>query len=229
MFYWDPTYIIILPGMLLALLAQLMVKSAFSRGQQIRSAGGVTGEEAARRMLAMNGVFDVQIESVHGNLSDHYDPSTKTLRLSGAVRNSDSISAVSVACHEAGHALQHAQGYAPLKLRTASVASVNIGSRLAWPLFVMGLIFSWQPLLEAGIILFSLTVLFALITLPVEFNASKRALAGMSASGILYEAELPEARKVLSAAAMTYVASAVTAALQLIRLLAIAGVGRRRD
>lgn len=229
MFYWDPTYVIILPGLLFAMLAQFLVKSAFSRGQQQRSANGFTGEEAARRMLAQNGVFDVRFESAQGNLGDHYDPTTKTLRLSAGVRGSDSVAAIAVACHEAGHALQHAKGYAPLKLRTASVPTVNIGSRLAWPLFIAGLLFSWQPLVEAGIILFAFTVLFALVTLPVEFNASRRALAGMTQAGVLYESELPAAKSVLNAAAMTYVASALTAILQLMRLLAIAGVGRRRD
>lgn len=229
MLYWDPTYMIILPGLIFAMIAQSMVQSAFRRGQQRRSRNGFFGEAAARRFLAMHGVFDVKIESAHGKLGDHYDPTTKTLRLSKEVRYSDSVAAISVACHEAGHALQHAEGYGPLKLRTAAVPSVNIGSNLAWPVFIAGLIFSWQPLVEAGIWLFALTVLFALITLPVEFNASRRALAGMAESGILFPDEQPAAKSVLNAAAMTYVASAVTAILQLLRLLAIAGVGRRRD
>lgn len=229
MLYWDPTYMIILPGLIFAMIAQSMVQSAFRRGQQRRSRNGFTGEEAAKRLLAMRGIFDVRIESAHGKLGDHYDPTTKTLRLSKEVRYSDSVAAISVACHEAGHALQHAEGYGPLKLRTAAVPSVNIGSNLAWPVFIAGLIFSWQPLVEAGIWLFALTVLFALITLPVEFNASRRALAGMAESGILFPDEQPAAKSVLNAAAMTYVASAVTAILQLLRLLAIAGVGRRRD
>jgi len=229
MFYWDPTYILILPGLLLALFAQMKVKSAFARGQKLRSANGFTGEEAARRMLAMRGIYDVQIESVRGKLSDHYDPTTKTLRLSNDVRYSDSVAAISVACHEAGHALQHAEGYGPLKLRTASVPAVNIGSNLAWPIFVLGLIVSWQPLVEAGIWLFGLTVLFALVTLPVEFNASRRAMQSVAEAGILYPSEEGEAKSVLNAAAMTYVASAAMAILQLLRLLAIAGAGRRRD
>ena len=229
MLYWDPTYMIILPGLIFAMIAQSMVQSAFRRGQQRRSRNGFVGEDAARRFLAMHGVFDVKIVSAHGKLGDHYDPTTKTLRLSRDVRYSDSVAAISVACHEAGHALQHAEGYGPLKLRTAAVPSVNIGSNLAWPVFIAGLIFSWQPLVEAGIWLFALTVLFALITLPVEFNASRRALAGMAESGILFPDEQPAAKSVLNAAAMTYVASAVTAILQLLRLLAIAGVGRRRD
>jgi len=229
MFYMDPTYIIILPGMLFALLAQFLVKSAFSRGEKIAASTGFTGEEAARRLLALNGVFDVQVEDAHGQLGDHYDPTSKTLRLSQGVRRSRSVAAIAVACHEAGHALQHAGGYAPLKLRTASVPTVNIGSRLAWPIFIAGLLFSWQPLVEAGIWLFALTVLFALVTLPVEFNASRRAMRGMTDAGILSAGELPAAKSVLSAAAMTYVASALTAILQLVRLLAISGAGRRRD
>jgi len=229
MFYWDPTYIIILPGLLLALFAQMRVRSAFERGSKLSSAGGLTGEEAALRLLAANGIFDVRIESVRGKLSDHYDPTTKTLRLSNDVRFSRSVSAIGVACHEAGHAIQHAEGYAPLKMRTASVPAVNIGSNLAWPIFILGLIVSWQPLVEAGIWLFALTVAFALITLPVEFNASRRALQGVVEAGVLYPGEADEAKKVLDAAAMTYVASAAMAVLQLLRLLAISGVGRRRD
>ncbi|MDO4739100.1 MAG: zinc metallopeptidase [Eubacteriales bacterium] len=229
MFYWDPTYILILPGLLLAMFAQYRVKSAFERGRKIRSAGGLTGEQAALRMLAEQGVFDVRVEDARGKLGDHYDPTTKTLRLSRDVRHSDSVAAIGVACHEAGHALQHAQGYGPLKLRTASVPAVNIGSNLAWPLFVVGLIVRWQPLLEAGIWLFALTVLFALVTLPVEFNASSRALRSVTETGVLTTGETAEARSVLNAAALTYVASAAMAILQLLRLLAIAGVGRRED
>ena len=229
MFFWDPTMILILPGMLLALWAQMRVQSAFARGQKLRSYHGMTGEQAALSMLAANGIYDVRIESTRGKLSDHYDPNSRTLRLSDDVRYSDSIASIGVACHEAGHALQHAEQYKPLMLRTAAVPTVNIGSNLAWPVFVLGIIFSWQPLVEAGIWLFGLAVLFALITLPVEFNASRRALAGVESAGILNAGEVREASRVLNAAAMTYVASAVTAILQLLRLLAISGAGRRRN
>ncbi len=229
MFYWDPTYIILLPAILIAFWAQLRVKSAFARGSQLRSVRGMTGEQAARALLHANGIYDVKIESVRGQLTDHYDPSTRTLRLSDSVRRSDSIAAIGVACHEAGHAIQHAEHYGPLVLRTASVPAVNIGSNLAWPIFFLGLVFSWQPLVQAGIVLFSLVVLFSIVTLPVEFNASSRAIAGIEQNGILDLNEAREAKKVLSAAAMTYVASAITAVAQLLRLLAIAGVGRRRD
>ena len=167
------------------------------------------------------------IETVAGNLSDHYDPSTRTLRLSQGVANSTSLASLGVAAHETGHALQHRDSYAPLVLRTAVVPTVNIGSNLSWPLVLLGMLFSWQPLIDIGILLFSLTVIFTLITLPVEFNASKRAMTALEAGGYMTQAELPGAKSVLSAAAMTYVAAALTAVLQLLRLLAL--TGRRRD
>lgn len=229
MFYWDYTMLYVLPGLLLALWAQSRVSSAFHKYGRVRTLRGYTGEQAARAMLAQSGIYDVRIERAPGRLGDHYDPTSRTLRLSDGVRDSDSVSAVGVAMHEAGHALQHSEQYKPLLLRTAAVPSVNLGSNLAWPIFLVGMIFRWQPLLEAGIILFSLTVLFALVSLPVEFNASRRALSVAQSAGILEPNEIDGARSVLSAAAMTYVASALTAILQLLRLLALSGAGRRRE
>ena len=183
----------------------------------------------ARRMLDSAGLNDVAIERVSGNLSDHYDPSDRVLRLSDSVHSSTSIAALGVAAHETGHALQDLDGYAPLKLRTAIVPAVGFGSNLSWPIFLVGLIFSWQPLLLAGIILFALAVVFSLVTLPVEFNASKRALSTLSSGGYLDSEEMEGANKVLRAAAMTYVAAAVGAILQLLRLLLLAGGARRRN
>lgn len=226
--FWDPTMLWVLPGMLLALWVQSRVQGAYSRWSKTRCRGNFTGETAALAMLASAGVRDVRVERVSGTLSDNYDPSRRVLFLSDDVRQGDSIAAIGVAMHEAGHALQHAEGYAPLRLRTAVVPTVNIGSRLAWPVFLLGMFFRWQPLVEAGVILFALTVLFALVSLPVEFNASSRALAAAEQGGILAQDEIPGAKSVLSAAAMTYVATAVTAVLQLLRLLAISGMGRRR-
>jgi len=226
--FWDPTMLWVLPGILLAMWAQSRVQGAYSRWSKVRSRGNFTGETAALAMLAAQGVRDVRVDRASAALSDHYDPSSRTLYLSDEVRLGDSLAAIGVAMHEAGHALQHAEGYAPLRLRTAVVPTVNIGSRLAWPVFLAGMLFRWQPLVEAGVILFGLTVVFALISLPVEFNASNRALAAAEATGILAQDEIPGARSVLSAAAMTYVATAVTAVLQLLRLLAISGAGRRR-
>ena len=226
--FWDPTMIWVLPGILLAMWAQARVQGAYNRWSQVRCRGNFTGETAALAMLAAAGVRDVRVERISGTLSDHYDPSRQMLALSDDVRQGDSLAAIGVAMHEAGHALQHAEGYAPLRLRTAVVPTVNIGSRLAWPVLILGLLFSWQPLVEAGVILFALTVVFALISLPVEFNASKRALAAAESCGILAQDEIAGARSVLNAAAMTYVATAVSAVLQLLRLLAISGLGRRR-
>ena len=188
----------------------------------------MTATQMAEQLLHAEGVYDVSVERTRGNLTDHYDPKNMVLRLSDSTANSTSVAALGVAAHEAGHVLQHRDGYAPLMLRTAAVPVVNIGSNLSWPLFLVGLIVSWEPLLYAGIALFALAVLFAIITLPVEFNASKRALAALEANGYLQPGEeMRGAKKVLSAAAMTYVASAFMAIMQLLRLLAIAG--SRRD
>ena len=227
-FFYDWTYLLLIPALLLSLWAQFRVSSTFSRFSKVRASSGMTATQMAEQLLHAEGVYDVSVERTRGNLTDHYDPKNMVLRLSDSTANSTSVAALGVAAHEAGHVLQHRDGYAPLMLRTAAVPVVNIGSNLSWPLFVAGLIFSWEPLLYAGIALFALAVLFALITLPVEFNASKLALAALETNGYLQPGEeMRGAKKVLSAAAMTYVASAFMAIMQLLRLLAIAGA--RRD
>ena len=227
-FFYDWTYLLLIPALILSMWAQFRVSSTFSRFSKVRASSGMTATQMAEQLLHAEGVYDVSVERTRGNLTDHYDPKNMVLRLSDSTANSTSVAALGVAAHEAGHVLQHRDGYAPLMLRTAAVPVVNIGSNLSWPLFLVGLIFSWEPLVYAGIALFALAVLFALITLPVEFNASKRALAALEANGYLQPGEeMRGAKKVLSAAAMTYVASAFMAIMQLLRLLAIAGV--RRD
>ena len=227
-FFYDWTYILLIPALILSMWAQFRVSSTFSRFSKVRASSGMTATQMAEQLLHAEGVYDVSVERTRGDLTDHYDPKNMVLRLSDSTANSTSVAALGVAAHEAGHVLQHRDGYAPLMLRTAAVPVVNIGSNLSWPLFLVGLIFSWEPLLYAGIALFALAVLFALITLPVEFNASKRALAALEANGYLQPGEeMRGAKKVLSAAAMTYVASAFMAIMQLLRLLAIAGA--RRD
>lgn len=228
MFYFDPTMILVLPGLILALWAQARVNGAFSRYSQLSARSGLTGAEMARQLLAREGIYDVDVQHVPGNLTDHYSPNEKVLRLSDNVFYSNSIAALGVAAHECGHVLQHRDGYAPLMLRNAVVPVANIGSSLSWPLFLLGFIFSWRPLLLAGIILFSAAVFFTLITLPVEFNASRRALGVLESEGVLSPGEeLDGARRVLSAAALTYVASALSAILQLLRLLVLSN--RNRD
>ena len=211
------------------LIAQAAVQNVTGKYAQVPARCGLTGSQLARRMLDDAGLYDVAIERVAGNLTDHYDPSSRTLRLSQTVADSFSITALGVAAHETGHALQHRDAYAPLVLRSAAVPTVNIGSQLSWPLVLLGLVFSWQPLITAGIALFSLVVLFTLITLPVEFNASRRALATLEGRGYLDAEEMTGARKVLSAAAMTYVAALAVSVMQLLRLLTlISGSSRRR-
>ena len=225
--YFDSTWLIILPGLLIALWAQMKVNSTFGKYGKIASASGMTGAGVARAMLNAAGLSDVAVNRVSGRLTDHYDPAKRTLNLSQGVYDSTSIAALGVAANECGHALQDQEGYAPLKLRGAIVPVVGIGSNLSWPIFLLGLVFSWKPLLLAGIILFSLTVLFTLVTLPVEFNASSRAMVALEGGNYLRGEELQGARKMLSAAALTYVASALNAILQLLRLLVLAG--RHRD
>ena len=227
-FFYDWTYLLLIPALLLSLWAQFRVSSTFNRFSRVRASSGMTATQMAEQLLHAEGVYDVSVERTRGNLTDHYDPKNMVLRLSDSTANSTSVAALGVAAHEAGHVLQHRDGYAPLMLRTAAVPVVNIGSNLSWPLFLVGIIVSWEPLVYAGIALFALAVLFAIITLPVEFNASKRALAALETNGYLQPGEeMRGAKKVLSAAAMTYVASAFMAIMQLLRLLAIAGV--RRD
>lgn len=224
--YFDPTYALVLIPLIVALIAQARVSSAFGRYSRVSARANISAGQMARMLLDSEGLTDVAIERVRGKLSDHYDPAHKVLRLSDSTIQSTSIAALGIAAHEAGHALQHRDGYAPLKLRSVAVPMANIGSQLAWPLFLLGLIFSWRPLLFAGILLFTAAVFFSLITLPVEFNASRRALAILEGRNYLSGDELVGARKVLSAAAMTYVASAFMAIMQLLRLLVLA---RRSD
>lgn len=229
-YYWrfDPTYLLIIIGMLLSLAASAKLKSTFVVYRGRRSASGLTGAEAARRILNAAGITDVQIVPVSGSLTDHYDPRSKTVRLSEDIYGQTSLAAVGVAAHECGHAIQHHIDYAPLSIRSALVPVANFGSTLSWPLFFAGLIFSIQPLLTLGIVLFSFAVLFQLVTLPVELNASSRALHMLESTGILSRDENSGARKVLRAAALTYVAALASSILQLLRLIILAG-GRRSD
>lgn len=225
-FYYDWTMILVIPGLLLGLYAQFKVKSTFDRYSRIRTKSGLTAEAAARMLLSRGGSTNVAISRVNGSLTDHYDPSSKTLRLSDSVYGSDSVAAVGVAAHECGHALQEHDGYGLLKLRTALVPVVNIGSSLYLPIFMAGLLFSWEPLQMVGILCFGLTLLFSLVTLPVEINASKRALGMLEV--VLDAEELQGAKAVLSAAALTYLASVISSALQLLRLILISR-SRSRD
>ena len=233
MFYIDWTYIVlVMPALILAMAAQGKVSSTFNKYSRVQSHIGITGAEAARRIMEQNGIYDVSIERVSGNLTDHYDPSRKVLRLSDSVYSSSSIAAIGVAAHETGHAIQHARNYAPLSLRSLMVPLANIGSRLSMPLILIGLLFSFassmgNTLITLGIIFFGLSVVFTIITLPVEFNASRRAIACLDESRILFSDELDGAKKVLSAAAMTYVASTVVALANLLRLIVV--FGNRRD
>lgn len=229
-YYFDPTYILVIMGFVLSLAASARVRSTFDKYSRIRSISGLTGAEAAQRILYRAGIFDVQIEHVSGNLTDHYDPRKKVLRLSDSVYGSNSIAAIGVAAHECGHAIQHQHSYVPLMFRNTLVPIVNFGSAIAWPLILIGLLVTQsQTLINLGIILFSTAVVFQLVTLPVEFNASKRAIQRLGESGILYGEELNNSKKVLNAAALTYVAAAATSVLQLLRLIILFGGGRRRD
>ena len=224
----DYTYLIlVLPAMIIALFAQFRVKSAFSRYSQERCVSGLTGAETARRILELNGIYDIRIEHIAGDLTDHYSPNEKVIRLSDSVYNVQSIAAVGVAAHECGHAVQYAVGYAPIKLRNAIIPVTNIGSTLSFPILLVGLILNFQPLVLVGIALFSLVTIFQLLTLPVEFNASRRALKTIDERGMLTQEEFAGAKKVLSAAAMTYVAALLTSLAQLMRLLLL--YGRRRN
>ena len=221
MFYWDWTMILVIPGLLLGIWAQYRVSSSFSKYSKVTTRVGQPTDEVARELLNRNGCGNVSVREIGGKLSDHYDPRSNTLRLSDGVFGSTSVAAIGVAAHECGHAMQQQEGYGPLKLRSAMVPVVNIGSNLYFPIFLLGLLFSWEPLIYVGIACFSLTLLFGLVTLPVEFNASKRAMAALSDGGYMTGEELDGARAVLNAAAMTYVASVVSSLLQLLRLLII--------
>ena len=231
---FDWTYLyLVLPCILLSLWASHNVNSTFKKYSQQHSIRRLTGAEAAQRVLYANGVRGVRIERVSGNLTDHFDPKTNVIRLSDNVFDSTSTAAIGVACHEAGHAVQYAMGYAPIKLRAAIIPVTNFGTKIAWPLMMFGLLLSsmsyaFYNLVYVGIACFSLSLVFQLITLPVEFNASRRAVAAIEQGGILYEDELDGAKKTLRAAALTYVAAAATSLAQLLRLISIDG-RRRRD
>ena len=224
---FDWTILLMLPGLVLGLIAQAIVKSAYNKYAKVPTGRGLPAQEAVRQLLEREGLKGLTIQPIAGQLTDHYNPGSNTLSLSQGVYGSASVAAVGVAAHEAGHALQKAEDYPFLSLRTRIVPVVNIGSNLAWPLFVFGLAFSWAPLMYAGIGLFSLVVLFTLITLPEEFDASRRARLMLENSGWLTQEELRGVSRVLTAAAMTYVASFVGAALQLLRLLLLAQRRRR--
>ena len=228
--YFDPTIWLVLIGVVISLIAQSMVQGTFHKYESVRSRTGMTGAEAARRLLQSQGIYDVDIRPVGGRLTDHYDPRTKTVNLSEAVYHSTSVSAIGVAAHECGHAMQDNEGYVPLRLRASLVPVVNFGSQLSWPLILIGFLIggAGSTIVNIGIWMFTLVVLFQLVTLPVEFNASRRAVQLLDRQGILYGEEVGQTRKVLGAAALTYVAAAATSILQLLRLIILFG-GRRND
>jgi Zn-dependent membrane protease YugP len=227
--FFDWTMILLIPAILLSLYAQARVQGAYAKYSRVRSAGGISGAMAARELLRQAGIHDVEVEMVQGRLTDHYDPRVKKLRLSPEVYNSTSIAALGIAAHETGHAIQHDVGYYPLALRNSLVPVANIGSSAAFPLIILGLIMGLPQLAIWGVYAFTAVVLFQLITLPVEFNASSRAVALLEGSGFITRNEVGPTRAVLNAAALTYVAAAVTAVLNLLRLLIISGVLRGDD
>lgn len=217
--YFDSTMIVLIPAIILAMYAQSKVKSTYEKYVRIASQKGYTGAEAARAILDRNGLTDVRIEHIRGTLSDHYDPRTRVLRLSDMVYRGNSISSSAIAAHEVGHAIQHARDYAPLRFRNAIVPVVNFASNLSWLFILAGLFLSFTGLIDIGIILFTGSVVFQIVTLPVEFNASSRALDELESVGVLTREEIPHSKKVLDAAALTYVAATATAVAQLVRLL----------
>ncbi|RGT14551.1 peptidase [Agathobacter rectalis] len=230
-YYWDPTYILVVIGAVICMIASARVKGTFNKYSQLRSMSGMNGAQVAQRVLQAAGIYDVQVRHVSGSLTDHYDPRTKTVNLSDPVYNATSVAALGVAAHECGHAIQHAKNYAPLSIRSALVPIANFGSMLAWPVILIGLLFNTRSsglIIDIGILLFSAAVLFQLVTLPVEFDASRRALVMLRTQGILADDELKYTRRVLKSAALTYVASAAAAILQLLRIILITN-GRRRD
>ena len=237
MYYYgfDPTYILVIIGIVITMWAQAKMKTTFAKYSRVPSRTGMTGQEVARRILMANGIFDVSVEPVAGQLTDHYDPRSKVVKLSEVIYNSTSVAAIGVAAHECGHAIQDNQEYLPLRLRSAIVPVANIGSTLSWPMILIGILL-WNAgsyigysLVSVGILLFSLAVLFQVVTLPVEFDASRRALQQLNVTGILPGDEEKQARSVLSAAALTYVAAAAASMLQLLRLVILFGGNRRRD
>ena len=225
-YYFDPTYFLVIIGVIICALASAKVNSTYARYDQVRNHAGITGAMAAEQILRMEGIYDVQVMRVSGKLTDHYDPANHVLRLSDSTYGSTSVAALGVAAHECGHAIQHARHYVPLTIRGALVPVANFGSGIIMGLFIRGEMSTL--FINLGILMFSLAVLFQIITLPVEFNASGRALKILKNSGMLYESEVREARSVLTAAALTYVASAASALLQLLRILILTG-GRRND
>lgn len=230
-YYWDPTYILVVIGAVICMIASARVKGTFNKYSQLRSMSGMNGAQVAQRVLQAAGIYDVQVRHVSGSLTDHYDPRTKTVNLSDPVYNATSVAALGVAAHECGHAIQHAKSYAPLSIRSALVPIANFGSMLAWPVILIGLLFNTRSsglIIDIGILLFSAAVLFQLVTFPVEFDASRRALVMLRTQGILADDELRYTRRVLKSAALTYVASAAAAILQLLRIILITN-GRRRD
>ena len=230
MYFYDWTYFLVLIGAIICMIASARVNSTFKKYSKYRSMTGMTGAQAAERILNYAGIYDVTIQHVSGNLTDHYNPKQKTLNLSDSVYNATSVAAIGVAAHECGHAIQHKEEYSPLSIRSAIVPVANIGSQLAWPLILIGLFINSNTgvfFMNLGIIAFSFAVVFQLITLPVEFNASSRAVRILGDTGILAESELPYTKKVLKAAALTYVASAASAILQLLRLILL--TNRRRS
>lgn len=219
--YIDPTYIILIPAVILSLIAQMKVNSAFNKYKRVRTLNGYTGYQVARMMLDEAGLYGISIEMCNRSLGDHYDPRSGVIRLSPEVYNEATIAAAGIAAHEVGHAIQYQQEYSPLIIRNSIVPAVNFSSSFSWILFFVGILLSVKPLVTLGIFLFSATVIFQLITLPVEFNASSRALGILNSRGILYGDEVNGAKKVLSAAALTYVAAALMSILQLLRLILI--------
>ena len=227
--FWDPSYILVILGVIICAIASANVKSTFNKFNRYRNARGATAQDVAINILHNAGIYDVRVERIRGNLTDHYSPKEKVLRLSDSVYNSTSIGAIGVAAHECGHAIQHPEGYLPIRLRALSVPIANIGSLFYWPLILIGLLLGYMELAQVGVLLFSFVVAFQLITLPVEFNASKRALNILSATGTLTADELTGAKKVLNSAALTYVAALFSSILQLLRLLLLTQRRNNRD
>ncbi len=226
-FFYDPTWWLIIVGMILCLAASGNVSATYRKYSKIENARGMTASEVAERILKGAGILDVRIERIEGELTDHYDPKNKVVRLSEGVYYSTSVAAIGVAAHECGHVLQHYNGYLPIRVRNAIVPVVNFGSNLSWPLILLGVLFGLTKLVDIGIILFTLVLLFQIVTLPVEFNASKRAIGVIRDTGILYGDEITGAKKVLNAAALTYVAGVIATALQVLRLFLLFGRRRR--
>jgi len=227
--FFDSTMILLLPALLLAMYAQFKIKNTFNRYSKVGAKSGITGAQVARDILRNNHINDVPVEMTKGVLTDHYDPRKRVLRLSSQVYNSSSLAALGVAAHEAGHVMQHEQSYIPFRIRSTIVPIATIGSQLAFPLFFLGIILAAPSLVEIGILAFGAAVLFQLVTLPVEFNASNRAIEALEGGGYLLRNEIAPARKVLNAAALTYIAATIMAVMQLLRLLLLSGMLSRRS